>query len=196
MARRNLARAGRTMAWCRRLGEGPHSSEVEHSLGKGEVEGSIPSVGTRRRVGDMNTHSSHERSVADEPVSGSSDRSFGFVIGGALAIFGFWPVVFAGGSPRWWLVVPAALFAVLALTRPAVLRPLNRLWTQLGLLMHRVVNPIVLGVMFFGVITPTGLIARLFGKDLLRMKLDRAATSYWVVRDPPGPEGSTMRNQF
>jgi hypothetical protein len=144
----------------------------------------------------MNAHAPHEEVREAEPVAGSSDRSFGLVIGAALAIFGLWPVVFGSGAPRWWLVVPALLFTAAAVVRPAVLKPLNRLWTAFGLVLHRIVNPVVLGVIFFGVVTPAGLVVRLLGKDLLRLRLDRSAKTYWIVRDPPGPDGATMRNQF
>jgi hypothetical protein len=90
----------------------------------------------------------------------------------------------------------AAAFAAVAWMRPAWLRRANDLWIKLGLLMGRIVNPIVLGLLFYLVITPFGLGARLFGKDLLRLRLDRTAKSYWIERTPPGPAPETMRQQF
>lgn len=143
--------------------------------------------------GGMNTHETLRR---DEAVQGSSNRSFGLVIAAALAIFGLWAFVFRGGDVRWWLVVPAILLLAAALIAPALLTPLNRAWTKLGLLMHRVVNPVVMGVMYYGVITPTGLIVRALGKDLLKLRRDPAAATYWVVRDNPGSRGESMRQQF
>jgi hypothetical protein len=83
-----------------------------------------------------------------------------------------------------------------ALLRPNVLAPLNRIWTKLGLLMATVVSPIVLGLLFFIVVTPVGLLMRLVGKDPLRLRHDSGANSYWIVRQPPGPPGDTMRDQF
>ncbi len=140
--------------------------------------------------------STHETLRRDEPVKGSSNRSFGLVIAAALAIFGLWAFVFRGGDVRWWLVVPALVFVAAALVAPQTLAPLNRLWTRLGLLMHRVVNPVVMAAMYYGVVTPTGVIVRALGNDLLKLRRDPAAASYWVVRDNPGSRGESMRQQF
>jgi hypothetical protein len=79
---------------------------------------------------------------------------------------------------------------------PAALAPLNRVWTRFGLLLHRIVSPVVLGVMFFVVVTPMGLIMRALGKDPLRLRFDRDARSYWIDRRPPGPAPDTLNNQF
>jgi hypothetical protein len=87
-------------------------------------------------------------------------------------------------------------FAGAALLRPGVLAPLNRLWMRFGLLLAKVVNPLVLGLLFFVTILPIGLIMRALGKDLLRLKLDRSARSYWIAREPPGPPPPSMRNQY
>jgi hypothetical protein len=83
-----------------------------------------------------------------------------------------------------------------ALLWPAVLAPLNRIWTRFGLLLHRIVSPVVLGVMFFGVVTPMGLVMRALGKDPLRLRFDPAARTYWIERRPPGPAPDTLNNQF
>jgi hypothetical protein len=90
----------------------------------------------------------------------------------------------------------AALFLAAALLRPALLNPLNRLWLKFGLLLHRVVNPIVMGLLFYGTVWPTGLVMRALGKDLLRLKRQPEAHSYWIVRAPPGPAPETMKDQF
>ncbi len=90
----------------------------------------------------------------------------------------------------------AALFLVLAFVAPKVLHPLNVAWMRLGFAMGMVVSPIVLGILFFLTVTPMGFVLRLMGKDLLRLKLDKSASSYWIERSPPGPAPDTMRNQF
>jgi hypothetical protein len=77
-----------------------------------------------------------------------------------------------------------------------VLAPLNKLWTKLGLLMGKVMAPIVLGLLLYLVVTPVGLLVRLFGGDPLKLKLDKNSKSYWVTREPPGPAPDTMSNQF
>ncbi|MDP6390627.1 MAG: SxtJ family membrane protein [Alphaproteobacteria bacterium] len=139
--------------------------------------------------------SMHEDLARHHAVETSSDRSFGLVFAAVFAVIGLWPLV-DGGAPRWWAIGVAAAVAAAAALRPAVLAPLNRLWTRFGLLLHRIVNPLVMGLLFFLVVTPTGLLMRLFGKDLLRLRRDAAAASYWIERDPPGPAPDTMKNQF
>ena len=74
--------------------------------------------------------------------------------------------------------------------------PLNRLWLKFGLLLYKVMNPLILGLLFFVTIMPIGLVMRAFGKDFLRLRLDRNAKSYWIDRTPPGPPPQSMRNQF
>ena len=140
----------------------------------------------------MNTHEELTRKHA---VRGSSDRSFGLVFS---AFF-----VFIGVSPLWkhhqlrpWALVLAGLFLLVAILRPAWLHPLNRIWINLGLLLGRVVNPVVMGLLFFLVVAPTALIFRFLGKDPLRLARDASVRSYWIDRHPPGPSPQTMSNQF
>ncbi len=137
----------------------------------------------------------HESFSRDEQPAAGSDRSFGIVMGCALAIISLINWWYGGG---WWIwtLGAAALFIVVALIHAPLLAPLNRLWLQFGLLLHKVVNPIVMGLVFFGTVLPTGLIMRLLGKDLLRLKRDPDADSYWIRRRPPGPAPETMKDQF
>jgi hypothetical protein len=90
----------------------------------------------------------------------------------------------------------AGVFLVVALLRPALLHALNGAWTILGLLLGRIVNPVVTAVLFFLVFTPAGLISRLRGKDPLRLKPARETDTYWITRHPPGPQSDTMSKQF
>lgn len=99
-------------------------------------------------------------------------------------------------GPRNVYLAVAGVFLVLALVVPKVLHPLNVLWMRFGAVLQMVISPIILGLMFFVAITPMALVLRLLGKDLLRLKLDKSAKSYWLVRDPPGPAPESMRNQF
>jgi len=137
----------------------------------------------------------HEDLTREHVVEGSSDRSFGVVFTVAFALIAFLPL-WRGESPRWWAAGVAVVFASITLARPALLAAPNRLWTKLGVLLGKVVAPIALGVLFYGVIAPLGLVMRLAGKDPLRLKLDRAADSYWITREPPGPLPDSMNNQF
>ncbi len=97
---------------------------------------------------------------------------------------------------RLWALIAAGVFLVPALVFPKVLHPLNKLWMRFGALLQKIVSPIVLGALFFLTVTPMGLLMRLIGKDLLRLKKDPDASSYWIERTPPGPPPDTMRNQF
>jgi hypothetical protein len=90
----------------------------------------------------------------------------------------------------------AAVFLAAALVFPSALGPLNRLWLKFGLLLHKIVSPVVLGIMFFLVITPIGLFLRARGKDPLRLKPNRQSKSYWIERVPPGPAPESIKDQF
>jgi Saxitoxin biosynthesis operon protein SxtJ len=138
---------------------------------------------------------SHEALARDEVVKTSSDRSFGLVFAGffaLLTVLSLWR-----GTGRWplWAVL-ALLMLALALAAPRTLKPLNWLWTKLGLLLHVVVGPVVLALLFYGCITPVGFLMRLFGNDPLRRRYESAADSYWIKRVPPGPDPDTFKNQF
>jgi hypothetical protein len=137
----------------------------------------------------------HENLSREQHVKGSSDRTFGFVFVAAFAVIALWPL-FSAGSPRWWAAVVAVGFGLVAVARPALLANLNRLWMKLGLLLGRVVSPIALGVLFYGVFTPLGSLMRATGKDPLHLARDRAAATYWRTREPPGPPPNSMERQF
>jgi hypothetical protein len=138
---------------------------------------------------------SHESLEREEIVKGPSNRSFGFVFAAVFLVIGALPLL-AGRSVLVWALATGAAFALVALAIPVVLAPLNRLWLKLGLLLHKVVSPIVLAILFFVVITPMGLAMRLFGKDPLRLRLDKGSKSYWIERNPPGPAPETLKDQF
>ncbi len=137
----------------------------------------------------------HEDFARDDKVEGSSDRSFGFVFAAVFTLIGLWPLM-GGGQVRIWALGIAAAFAVVVLARPGLLAPLNRLWTRFGLLLHKVVSPLIMGMLFYLTVTPIGLLMRAMGKDPLRLRPDPDAASYWIERDPPGPAPETMKNQF
>lgn len=137
----------------------------------------------------------HEDLTREETVEGSSDRSFGLVFAAVFIVIAAWPIL-AGHGIRWWAIGISALFAILALLVPSLLSGLNRWWTQLGVLMGKVVSPIALGILFYGAISPMGLLMRALGKDPLRLKLDAKSDSYWIQREPPGPPPESMTNQF
>ncbi|MBA2438345.1 MAG: hypothetical protein H0V52_08365 [Acidimicrobiia bacterium] len=137
----------------------------------------------------------HEDLRREGAVEGSSNRSFGGVFTVVFAAVGLLPLI-RGGEVRVWALVVAAVFFTAALLAPALLAPLNRLWFKFGLLLHRVVSPLVMGMLFYVVVTPTGLLMRLLGKRPLDLDFDSTVSSYWIVRQPSGPAPETMKNQF
>lgn len=137
----------------------------------------------------------HETFVSHRTVRKGSDRSFGVIFAVLFVVIGLWPL-WSGNTPRLWALGIAGLFLLLAWLRPTLLKPLNNVWLLLGLLLHRVVTPLVMGVMYYGTIVPVGLLLKAFGKDLLRQKQQPAAETYWIRREPPGPEHGSMSRQF
>jgi hypothetical protein len=143
----------------------------------------------------MTKPQTHETFSHREPESPGSDRSFGFVMAGAFALLSL--VSYWRGGQWWpWMAGLAGLFLAPALLFPASLRPLNWIWFKFGLLLHKIVSPLVMGLLFFVTVTPIGLLLRAGRKDLLRLKRDTECDSYWIVRQPPGPAPETMKDQF
>lgn len=135
----------------------------------------------------------HGSSAHDEEVVGPSDRSFGFVFTVVFSIIGLLPL-WGGGNPRWWAVGVAAVILLLALLWPRALAPANRLWLRIGLLLHRVVNPIVMGVIFYLVVTPFGYVMRLRRKGFVEsLRPNKDAPTYWIQRNEVS---SSMNHQF
>lgn len=140
----------------------------------------------------MQTHEDLSRA---QTVKKSSDRFFGLTFFVVFLIIALLPLLWQGSIRPIALGIALAFLAV-SLIVPAWLAPLNRLWLKFGALLHSITSPIILGVMFFLVITPVGFLMRLAGKDLLRMKFDRDCASYWIRREPPGPEKNSLKRQF
>ena len=137
----------------------------------------------------------HEDFGREQEIRGSSDRQFGVVFTLFFLAVGLWPL--KSHMPiRTWALIVSATFLLVTLVRPVWLHPLNRLWMQLGLLLGRIVNPIVTGLLFFLVFAPVGVVLRLLGRDLLRLRPRPEASTYWIPRQPPGPPPETMVNQY
>ena len=124
----------------------------------------------------------------------ASNRSFGLLIAAVLALVAGLQLARREAALAW--LIAAALFLVVAIAMPRLLLPFKRLWLKLGSVLHLVVSPIVLGILYVFSIVIVGLLTRLFGKDLLSLKRDAAATSYWIRREPPGPSPHSLKNQF
>lgn len=148
--------------------------------------------------------SGHEDLRREHEIQISSERSFGVVMGVAFSVLGalrwYRRHEEAGydikHATEWWFFAVGGLFLILGFVAPSVLAPLNKLWAKLGLLLGKIVAPIVMGLLLYLVVTPVGLLVRLFGGDPLRLKFDSKASSYWIKRDPPGPAPESMSDQF
>ena len=133
-------------------------------------------------------HEDFRRAESSEP---GSSRSFGLLGCAVLGFVALRPLL-GSGAIRWWALVLAAALLLVSLAGPGLLDGPARLWLRLGRALGRVVNPVVLGILFFAVITPTALIARMLGRDPLRLRMDRDAATYWIGRASP----VDMRKQF
>jgi hypothetical protein len=125
----------------------------------------------------------------------ASSRSFGLLLTVFFAVLAAISYYAHGHAYRWWGVL-AALTLLIAMTMPRLLAPAKRLWLRLGHVLHVVVSPLVLGATYVLAIVPVGGLIRLTGKDLLALKLDRAAPSYWVKREGGGPAPESLKDQF
>jgi hypothetical protein len=133
--------------------------------------------------------------AVEETVQRSSNRTFGFVFAAFFALVALLPLI-RHHSIRLWALPLAALFLLVALVVPKMLAPLNRAWTMVGTLLHAVVNPLILGILFYLVFTPFGWVLRRMGKDFLRLRPAPGSTTYWIPRHPPGPSAESMSRQF
>ena len=122
----------------------------------------------------------------------SSEKSFGILFFIVFAIIGLYPLL-SFNFVRVWALAIALIFLFLGLTKPSVLKPLNTGWIKLGEILGKIIAPIVMLLVFFIVITPIGLMLRLFGKDILGLKFSEKVKTYWVTKDKNiGP----MKRQF
>ena len=127
-------------------------------------------------------------------IQRGSERSFGVVFTVVFLLIAVVPFV-TSGKTHYWALIIAAAFGVVTVVAPRILKPLNILWFKFGMLLGAIIAPLVMIIVFFVVVTPIGLLMRLFGKDPLRLK--RAATdTYWIKRETNPENPSSMKNQF
>ena len=129
--------------------------------------------------------------MPNEDIKIGSNKSFGIVFFTVFLILSLYPLV-NSESIRIWSLIISIIFLVLGLLNSKILTPLNKLWFKFGILLGKIVSPFVMGIIFFLVVTPIGLIMRLFGKDVLNLKYNEKK-SYWIEKK--GPK-SKMKNQF
>ena len=120
-----------------------------------------------------------------------TNKSFGMVFTVVFLIIALWPLL-KSEDIRYWSLSVSLIFFVLALLNSNLLTPLNKIWMKFGLILGKIVSPVVMGIIFFGVVTPTGIIMRFLGKDLLNLKKNNKGT-YWLKKEN---KNNNMKNQF
>ena len=130
--------------------------------------------------------------VDSDKIKISSNRSFGLLFFVVFLIVSLWPLTH-DGSIRIWSVIISAVFLILGLINSKLLTPLNLLWFKFGMILGAIVSPIVMGIVFFLVVTPIGLALSIMGKDLLNKKYNKKKETYWIKRETPI---GTMKRQF
>ena len=126
-----------------------------------------------------------------DDVKISSNRSFGIVFFTVFLLIALYPLMFSG-EVRLWSLIISFTFLALGLLNSRILYPLNKLWFNFGIFLGKLISPLIMGLIFFLVVTPIGLIMRLLGKDVLNLKYNKNK-SYWIKKN--GPK-SKMKNQF
>ena len=121
----------------------------------------------------------------------SSNKSFGIVFAVVFSLIALWPLI-KGNEIRLWSLIIAIIFLMLGLLNSKILTPLNKLWFKLGILLGSFIAPIIMGIIFFFVVTPTGIIMKLLRKDLIKLKKNND-DSYWIEKKDIK---SSMKNQF
>jgi len=146
----------------------------------------------------ISENKSHEVYSREDPVAVGSEKSFGIVFSIVFAMCACGDIYFAKGlsNSAYFLFLASLFFLFTAYLAPQALRPFNVIWFRFGLLLHAIVNPLIMGLLFFGTIMPIGLMMRLFGRRPLNLSFDSKAESYWIDRDPVGPIAGSFKNQY
>ena len=126
-----------------------------------------------------------------DDVKISSNRSFGIVFFLVFLLISTYPLI-NGNELRLWSLVVSIAFLLLGLANSKLLNPLNTLWFKFGIFLGKIISPLIMGIIFFLVVTPIGLLMRLLNKDLLKLKFN-SNSSYWIEKTEPK---SKMKNQF
>ena len=126
-----------------------------------------------------------------DDVKIGSNRSFGIVFFVVFLLIALYPLTY-GGEIRLWSLIISSIFLTLGLLNSKILAPLNNIWFKFGIFLGKIVSPIIMGIIFFLVVTPIGLIMKSLGKDILNLKYNKNK-SYWIEKN--GPK-SKMKNQF
>ena len=121
-----------------------------------------------------------------------SNRSFGILFFIVFFITSLWPLI-SRGDIIYWALIASLIFLVLGVLNSKFLTPLNKLWIKFGIFLGAIVSPIVMGIIYFIILTPIGALMRFLGKDLLKINKSKSLTTYWINRDK---QKNTMKKQF
>ena len=130
--------------------------------------------------------------TSNSKIKISSNRSFGLVFFVVFLIVALWPLKYEEDI-RLWSLILSIIFFILGIFNSKLLTPLNKLWFKFGIFLGVIVSPIIMGIVFFFVVTPTGVLMRILRKDLLKMRKVKNISTYWIKRDK---ENSRMKKQF
>ena len=125
-------------------------------------------------------------------INKSSNRSFGIVFFVVFLLIGFYPLL-NQEELKSWALITSFIFLILGMMKSKILTPFNKIWFKFGIFLGKIISPLIMGLIFFLVVTPTGIFMRILGKDLLNLKFKRDKKSYWLENTDPK---SKMKNQF
>ena len=129
--------------------------------------------------------------MKNQKIKIASNKSFGIVFSIVFLVIAFWPML-NGNEINYWLLAISIVFLILGLINSKILTPLNKIWFKFGILLGNVIAPIVMGIIFFLIVTPTSIIMKILGKDLLNLKKNNN-NSYWIEKSN---QNSKMKNQY
>ena len=129
--------------------------------------------------------------MKNQKIKIGSNKSFGIVFFIVFLVIAFWPML-NGNEINYWLLTMSIVFLILGLINSKILTPLNKIWFKFGILLGNVIAPIVMGIIFFLIVTPTSIIMKILGKDVLNLKKNNN-NSYWIEKSE---QNSEMKNQF
>tara|TARA_B100000686_G_C16387415_1_gene760670 strand:- start:33 stop:419 length:387 start_codon:yes stop_codon:yes gene_type:complete len=120
-----------------------------------------------------------------------SNKNFGLVFSVIFLIIALWPLL-DNNEIRVWSIILSIVFFIFGILNSKILNPFNKIWTKFGIILGNIIAPIVMAIIFFGVVTPTSILLKIFGKDILMLKKNRSDT-YWINKDN---SNNNMKNQF
>ena len=130
--------------------------------------------------------------MKQQEIKIGNNKSFGFVFFIIFLVVALWPLL-NDENIRIWSVILSLVFLILGFLNSKILTPLNKLWIRFGILLGTIISPLVMGIVYFGVVTPIGILMRLLGKDILNLKIDKKKNTYWLAKSKIK---SKMKNQF